>query len=163
MVKAGTFMSYLVEIFKNHKIIKIFQNEDHEKKRAKLVLEELKIKGQKIGEIMVRASPIMEFLTGIMIACLIYVAAILVSKDELEVSKFFSFLAAMMLAYQPVRSLATVNITIQQGLSGARRVLPVIDEKPEIKDKENVKNLEFKTGEIDFENVNFDYSREGKY
>ena len=162
MVKAGTFMSYLVEIFKNHKIIKIFQNEDHEKKRAKLVLEELKIKGQKIGEIMVRASPIMEFLTGIMIACLIYVAAILVSKDELEVSKFFSFLAAMMLAYQPVRSLATVNITIQQGLSGARRVLPVIDEKPEIKDKENVKNLEFKTGEIDFENVNFDYSREGK-
>ena len=162
MIKAGSFMSYLVEIFKNHKIIKIFQNENYEKKRAKIVLEELKLKGQKIAEIMVRASPIMEFLTGIMIACLVYVAAILVSNNELEVSKFFSFLAAMMLAYQPVRSLATLNITIQQGLAGAKRVLPVIDEKPEIKDKENIKNLEFNRGEIIFENVNFNYTKEGK-
>ena len=160
MVKAGSFMSYLVEIFKNHKIIKIFQNENYEKKRARIVLEELKIKGQKIAEIMVRASPIMEFLTGIMIACLVYVAAILVSNNELEVSKFFSFLAAMMLAYQPVRSLATLNMTIQQGLAGAKRVLPVIDEKPEITDKDNVKNLEFNLGEIIFENVNFNYTKE---
>ncbi len=160
MVKAGSFMSYLVEIFKNHKIIKIFQNENYEKKRARIVLEELKIKGQKIAEIMVRASPIMEFLTGIMIACLVYVAAILVSNNELEVSKFFSFLAAMMLAYQPVRSLATLNMTIQQGLAGAKRVLPVIDEKPEITDKDNVKNLEFNVGEIIFENVNFNYTKE---
>ena len=160
MVKAGSFMSYLVEIFKNHKIIKIFQNENYEKKRARIVLEELKIKGQKIAEIMVRASPIMEFLTGIMIACLVYVAAILVSNNELEVSKFFSFLAAMMLAYQPVRSLATLNMTIQQGLAGAKRVLPVIDEKPEITDKDNIKDLKFNIGEIIFENVNFGYSKE---
>ena len=160
MVKAGSFMSYLVEIFKNHKIIKIFQNENYEKKRARIVLEELKIKGQKIAEIMVRASPIMEFLTGIMIACLVYVAAILVSNNELEVSKFFSFLAAMMLAYQPVRSLATLNMTIQQGLAGAKRVLPVIDEKPEITDKDNVKNLKYNVGEIIFENVNFNYTKE---
>ena len=83
----------------------------------------------------------MEFLTGIMIACLVYFAAILVSNDELSVSKFFSFLAAMMLAYQPVRSLATLNMTIQQGLAGAKTVLPIIDERPEIRDKENVKNL----------------------
>ena len=162
MIKAGSFMSYLVEIFKNHRIIKIFQNENYEKKRASIVLEELKLKGQKIAEIMVRASPIMEFLTGIMIACLVYVAAILVSNNELEVSKFFSFLAAMMLAYQPVRSLATINITIQQGLAGAKRVLPVIDEKPEIRDKENIKNLEFNRGEIIFENVNFNYTKEGE-
>ena len=162
MIKAGSFMSYLVEIFKNHRIIKIFQNENYEKKRAGIVLEELKLKGQKIAEIMVRASPIMEFLTGIMIACLVYVAAILVSNNELEVSKFFSFLAAMMLAYQPVRSLATINITIQQGLAGAKRVLPVIDEKPEIRDKENIKNLEFNRGEIIFENVNFNYTKEGE-
>ena len=162
MIKAGSFMSYLVEVFKNHKIIKIFQNENYEKEKARIEIEELKLKGQKIAEIMVRASPIMEFLTGIMIACLVYVAAILVSSNELEVSKFFSFLAAMMLAYQPVRSLATLNITIQQGLAGAKRVLPVIDEKPEIKDKENIKNLEFDKGEIIFESVNFNYSKEGE-
>ena len=161
MIKAGAFMAYLVEMFKNHKIIKIFQNENYEKKRALMVIEDLKKKSQKIAEIMVRASPIMEFLTGIMIAFLIYVAAILVSNNELEVSKFFSFLAAMMLAYQPVRSLATINMTVQQGLAGARRVLPIIDEKPEIKDKENVHDLKIKRGEIDFENVNFNYSDEG--
>tara|TARA_Y100000389_G_scaffold198088_1_gene233948 strand:- start:2103 stop:3845 length:1743 start_codon:yes stop_codon:yes gene_type:complete len=160
MNTAGTFMSYLFEVFKNHRIIKIFQNENYEKKRAILVIDELKIKGQKIAEIMVRASPIMEALTGIMIAILIYVAAILVANNELDVSKFFSFLAAMMLAYQPVRSLATVNIAIQQGLAAAKRVLPIIDEKPEINDKENVKDLVFKKGEIIFENVNFNYSKE---
>tara|TARA_B100001057_G_scaffold499802_1_gene611872 strand:+ start:2349 stop:4085 length:1737 start_codon:yes stop_codon:yes gene_type:complete len=161
MVKAGDFMSYLVEVLKNHRIIKIFQTENYEKERARKFLEELKLKGQKIAEIMVRASPIMEFLTGIMIACLVYVAAILVANNELEVSKFFSFLAAMMLAYQPVRSLATINITIQQGLAGAKRVLPVIDEKPEVRDKDNIEDLEFKKGDIDFENVNFNYSNEG--
>ena len=160
MNTAGSFMSYLFEVFNNHRIIKIFQNENYEKKRATLVLDELKAKGQKIAEIMVRASPVMEFLTGIMIAILIYVAAILVANNELDVSKFFSFLAAMMLAYQPVRSLATINITIQQGLAGAKRVLPVIDEKPEVNDKENVKDLMFKKGEIIFENVNFNYSKE---
>ena len=111
---------------------------------------------------MVRASPIMEFLTGIMIACLIYVAAILVANDELDVGNFFSFLAAMMLAYQPVRSLATLNIAVQQGLSGAKRVLPIIDEEPQIKDKENAKDLKFTKGEIIFENVNFNYSNEDK-
>ena len=81
-----------------------------------------------------RASPILEVLTGIMIAFLIYISAKLISADELEVSNFFSFLAAMMLAYQPVRSLATLNIGIQQGLSGASRVIPIIDEEQTIKD-----------------------------
>jgi subfamily B ATP-binding cassette protein MsbA len=105
----------------------------------------------------------MEFLTGIMIACLIFISAKLVAKNELEVSNFFSFLAAMMLAYQPVRSLATLNITIHQGLSGAKRVLPIIDDKPKIQDKVNVKDLEVKEGKISFENINFSYEmREGK-
>ena len=77
----------------------------------------------------------MEALTGIMIAFLIFISAKLIANNELEVSNFFSFLAAMMLAYQPVRSLATLNITIQQGLSGARRVLPIIDDVQKISEK----------------------------
>ena len=101
----------------------------------------------------------MEFLTGIMIAFLIFYAAKLIAKNELEVSNFFSFLAAMMLAYQPVRSLATLNISIQQGLSGARRVLPVIDDVPTIKDENNSRELMLKNGEINFENVEFRYSK----
>ena len=162
MTKAGIFNSYLFEIFKNHKLIKIFQKEKYEQNRAAKVINELKEKTKKIIIIMTRTSPIMEFLTGIMIAFLIYAAAILISNEEIEVSNFFSFLAAMMLAYQPVRSLATVNIVLQQGLAGARKVLPIIDEKPEISDKQDVKELKYKDGEIIFENVNFDYSGEEK-
>src|SRR5210317_179718 len=158
MNKAGILSTYLFEVFKNHQLTKIFQKEDYEIERADNFLESMKETQKKFQTIFVRSSPIMEFLTGIMIACLIFVAAILVSQNELEVSSFFSFLAAMMLAYQPVRSLATLNITIQQGLAGAKRVLPIIDNEPEIKNSENADVLNFKHGEIIFENVGFNYN-----
>ena len=157
MNKAGILTSYLIEIFKNHKLMKIFQRENFEKNRANELINELKEKSQKIAIVHVRASPIMEFLTGIMIAFLIFISAKLVSNNELEVSNFFSFLAAMMLAYQPVRSLATLNITIHQGLSGAKRVLPIIDDKPKIQEKKDATNLELKEGNVSFEKVNFNY------
>ena len=160
MSKAGILNSYLIEIFKNHKIIKIFQKENFEKKRANEKISELKETSRKINEVFVRASPIMEALTGIMIALLIFISAKLIANNELEVSNFFSFLAAMMLAYQPVRSLATLNITIQQGLSGARRVLPIIDDVQKISEKNNAKKLEIRKGNISFENVKFSYYSE---
>ena len=159
MNRAGVLTSYLVEMFKNHKIIKIFQKEDYEKKRAFNFINNLKESTKKIAIVFVRASPIMEFLTGIMIAFLIFFAAKLVSKNELEVNNFFSFLAAMMLAYQPVRSLATLNISIQQGVTGARRVLPIIDKVPEISEKINAEDLDLDLGTIKFENVNFTYPK----
>ena len=159
MDNAGILNSYLIEIFKNHKLIKIFQKETYEKNRANNYISKLKESSRKISVVFQRASPIMELLTGIMIAFLIFYAAKLIAKNELEVSNFFSFLAAMMLAYQPVRSLATLNISIQQGLSGARRVLPVIDDVPIIKDENYSKELIIKNGEINFENVEFKYSK----
>ena len=159
MDSAAVLSSYLIEIFKNHKITKIFQKEIYENKRASKYIDSLKENSRKISVIFVRASPIMEFLTGIMIAVLIYFSAKLISKNELEISNFFSFLAAMMLAYQPVRSLATINMAIQQGLNGAKRVLPIIDDIPEIQDRENSKELDVKIGEINFENVNFKYNK----
>ena len=93
---AGYLTSYLIEIFKNHRLTKIFQKENFEKNRAGQLMNDFKKKNIKINEVLNRASPIMEFLTGIMIAFLIFVSAKLVSNDELEVSNFFSFLAAMM-------------------------------------------------------------------
>jgi subfamily B ATP-binding cassette protein MsbA len=159
MHKTGILNTYLMEIFKNHKLMKIFQKESYEKKRALEYIDSLKETSKKINIVFVRASPIMEVLTGIMIACLIFISAKLVVKNELEVSNFFSFLAAMMLAYQPVRSLATLNITIQQGLTGARRVLPIIDDINEIKDVPNAKELRLFESEIKFENVNFEYKK----
>ena len=160
MHKTGLLTTYLLEIFKNHKIIKIFQKESYEKKRALELINDLKETSKKIMVVFVRASPIMEALTGIMIACLIFVSAKLVVKNELEVSNFFSFLAAMMLAYQPVRSLATLNITVQQGLMGSRRVLPIIDDINEVKDSENAKDLKLTKSEIDFNNVSFEYKKD---
>ena len=162
MNRAGILTSYLMEIFKNHKLIKIFQKENYEKKRAFEFINNLKDAQKKIAIVFVRASPIMEFLTGIMIAFLIFYAAKLVSKNELEVNNFFSFLAAMMLAYQPVRSLATINISIQQGIAGAVRVLPIIDSIPTIKEKNDSKDIVVNEGTISFENVTFKYPKTEK-
>ncbi len=154
----GLLTSYLIEIFKNHKLMKIFQKEEYEKKRAETFIESLKETQRKMIIVGVRASPVMEFLTGIMIACLIFISAKLIANNELEVSNFFSFLAAMMLSYQPVRSLATLNITIHQGLTGAKRVLPVIDDKKKIQDKKDSKILKISDGKIIFENISFNYN-----
>lgn len=158
--KAGGLNAYLLEMFKNHKLIKIFQNEAYENTRAVRFIEELKQKSKKILIIFVRTSPIMESLMGIMIATLIFISAKLIMSNELEVNNFFSFLAAMMLAYQPVRSLATLNIATSQGLAGARRILPIIDIKDEISDNENDANIKIINAEINFKNVTFKYSAE---
>ena len=158
MVKTGTLNTFLIEMFKNHKLMKIFQNETYEYNRAQKFINEVKKKTKKILVIFVRTSPIMESLTGIMIACLIFISAKLVMSNELDVSNFFSFLAAMMLAYQPVRSLATLNIAISQGLAGARRILPIIDQKHEVDDKENDTNISVTKANINFKNVTFRYN-----
>jgi ATP-binding cassette, subfamily B, bacterial MsbA len=160
MNRAGLLNAYLIEIFKNHKLTKIFQKENYEKKRADEFIGKMMETTRKINIVFVRASPIMEFLTGIMIAFLIYISAILIANNDLQVSNFFSFLAAMMLAYQPVRSLATLNIAIQQGIAGAKRVLPTIDKKPEIIDKVDAKKIIFSDGKINFQKINFNYSDE---
>jgi len=132
MVKAGALNTYLIEIFKNHKLIKIFQREHYEKVRTEKSIKELMEKSKKIAVVFVRASPIMETLTGIMIAALIYYSGKLIINNELGINNFFSFLAAMMLAYQPVRSLATINIAVNQGLVAADRIFFIIDEKNKI-------------------------------
>ncbi len=161
--KSGFLTTYLVELFKNHKLIKIFQKEDFEKKRADNYLSQLKEKNQKIQTVFVRMSPIMETLTGIMIAILIFYAGVLISRGELEINNFFSFLAAMMLAYQPVRSLSTLNMVLNQGLSAASRILPIIDQRNNINDSADAKRVEIKTSNINFQNVNFSYEiNEGK-
>ena len=160
MDRTGILTSYLVELFKNHKLTKIFQKENYEKNRATNFIDSLKEASKKIEIVFVRASPIMEFLTGIMIACMIFASAKLIAKNELDVSSFFSFLAAMMLAYQPVRSLSTLNIAIQQGIAGAKRVLPVIDDQPEINEKKDAKELIYGKGEIQFKNVSFGYEKD---
>jgi len=160
MVRSGVLNTFLIELFKNHKLIKIFQKEKYENSRSEKFINDVKEKTIKIATVFVRASPIMETLTGIMIAILIYYSGKLVLRNEIDINTFFSFLAAMMLAYQPVRALATLNITISQGLSAAARILPVIDEKSKLKENEDDIELKIKTGDIEFKDIFFKYDNE---
>ena len=161
--KSGYLTTYLVELFKNHKLIKIFQKETMEVNRADKHLAQLKDKSKKIQTVFVRLSPIMEILTGLMIAILIFYAGKLMARGEVDINNFFSFLAAMMLAYQPVRSLSTLNMVINQGLSAASRIIPIIDQENKIKNSNNAKPLSIKNAQINFNNLNFSYEiEEGK-
>ena len=154
---SGFLTTYLVELFKNHKLIKIFQKENYENIRADKYLSQLKDKNKKIQTVFVRMSPIMETLTGIMIAVLIYYAGKLMVQGEVDINNFFSFLAAMMLAYQPVRSLSTLNMVVNQGLSAAARILPIVDQKNKIKDHISSKPLMIDLANIKFNKLNFSY------
>ena len=155
--KSGDLNRYLIDIFKNHKIIKIFQREIFEKKRSLKFVDDLKEKNIKIASVYVRSAPIMEFLTGILIAVLIFFSGKLIFDGELGINNFFSFLAAMMLAYQPVKTLTKVNISISQGLSAAKRILPIIDTKNNINANLDKKKIEISNGNLEFKNVNFSY------
>ena len=162
MLKAGILNTYLIEIFKNHRLIKIFQKEKYESERADKFIDDVKEKSKKIATVYVRSSPIMETLTGIMIAIIIFYSGKLVLKNEIGVNNFFFFFLAMMLAYQPVRTLATLNITVSQGLAAASRILPVIDEKSKLIANQSDTELQISNGNIQFNNVSFNYKKENK-
>ena len=155
--KSGDLNRYLIDLFKNHKIIKIFQRENYEKRRSETFVNNLKEKSEKISAIYIRSTPIMEILTGIMIAFLIFYSGKLIFNDELAINNFFSFLAAMMLAYQPVKALTKVNVAIGQGLAAANRIIPIIDTKNQINENTDSEDLTFTQGNIIFDKVNFTY------
>ena len=155
--KSGHLNRYFVDLFKNHKIIKIFQRENYENMRSEDYVNALKDKSIKIRSVYLRSTPIMEVLTGFMIALLIFYSGQLIISEELNINNFFSFLAAMMLAYQPVKSLTKVNIAISQGLSAAKRILPIIDIKNEIEKNDNSDEISLTNGTIVFENIDFHY------
>ena len=154
---SGKLTSLLSDIFKASKMIRVYQKEDDEKKNSEEVISQLVNKNIRAATILIRATPIMEVLTGLMIAGFIFYSGKLINAGELEVNNFFSFLAAMMLAYQPVRSLATINMTIYQGSVSAKRIFTVIDKPIEIKNDDNLPKLEITNCNIEFKNVDFRY------
>ena len=155
--KSGDLNKYLIDLFKNHKIIKIFQRENFEKTRSEKFVNDLKEKSAKIAAVYIRSAPIMEILTGIMIATLIFYSGKLIISGELAINNFFSFLAAMMLAYQPVKTLTKVNVAISQGFSAAERIIPIIDIENEINLNEQGEKLTIEEGNIVLDNINFSY------
>lgn len=155
---SGKLTIFLSEIFKGSKMIRIYQKENEENRNANRIITDLVEKNIKINSVLVRATPIMETLTGFMIAGFIFFSGKLIAAGELEVNSFFSFLAAMMLAYQPIRSLATINMAIYQGATAFKRISDIIDKDIEIKNDENLPKLEIKKSNINFKNVSFKYS-----
>ena len=156
-VSSGNLASFLTEIFKGSKMIRIYQKEDEENKKANFVIDDLVEKNIKIGSVIIRATPIMEALTGFMIAGFIVFSGKLISSGELGVNNFFSFLAAMMLAYQPIRSLATINMAAYQGAAAFKRISSIIDREIKIKEIPNLPKLILKKSDIRFDQVGFKY------
>ena len=156
-ISSGNLASFLSEILRGYKMIRIYQKENQENKKANEVINDLVEKNIKIGSVMIRATPIMETLTGFMIAGFIIFSGKLIANGELGVNNFFSFLAAMMLAYQPIRSLATLNLSVYQGAAAFKRISSIIDKKIEIKDNLSSPKLLLKNSDIKFSNVGFKY------
>ncbi len=154
---SGRLTSFLSEILKGSKMIRIYQKENKESVNANNVIDELIKKNIKIASVIVRATPIMEILTGFMIAGFIYFSGKLIAVGELGVNNFFSFLAAMMLAYQPIRSLATINMVAYQGSAAAKRIFTVIDAPIKIKNEKNLPDISIKNSNILFQDVSFKY------
>ena len=154
---SGILASFLAEIFKSSRIIRIYQKENFENEKAEKKIDDLVEKNIKIGSVMIRATPIMEILTGLMIAGFIVFSGKLISSGELGINNFFSFLAAMMLAYQPIRSLATINMVAYQGAAAFKRINKIIDKEISIKDNESHPKLILRNSNIKFKNVGFKY------
>ena len=153
----GSLTSYLTEVIRGTRMIKIYQQENFEFDRSTKKIDERTNIQIKIGKILIRATPIMEMLTGIMIAGFIYYSGFMIANGTMEINNFFSFLTAMMLAYQPIRSLATINMLFNQGAVGASRVFSVLDAKPSIKEVASARNLDVKKGNVLFKEVSFAY------
>ncbi|MDC0231679.1 ABC transporter ATP-binding protein/permease [Pelagibacteraceae bacterium] len=153
----GGITSYLSEIIKGTRMIKIYQQENFEFDRSSKKIDERTSIQIKIGKILIRATPIMECLTGIMIAGFIYYSGFMIASGQMQINNFFSFLTAMMLAYQPIRSLATISMLFNQGAVGANRVFNILDAQPTIKEISSDENLNIKKGNVVFDKVSFSY------
>ena len=153
----GGITSYLSEIIKGTRMIKIYQQENFEFDRSSKKIDERTSIQIKIGKILIRATPIMECLTGIMIAGFIYYSGFMIASGQMQINNFFSFLTAMMLAYQPIRSLATISMLFNQGAVGANRVFNILDAQPTIKEISSNENLNIKKGNVVFDKVSFSY------
>ena len=153
----GVLVTFLTEIFKGSRMIRVYQKEESVNEEAKNVIKDVIKKNIKTASVMIRAAPLMETLTGFMIAGFIAYSGVLIKAGELEVNNFFSFLAAMMLAYQPIRSLATINLAVYQGATAFKRISSIIDKEILIKEDKISPELLVEEHNIKYENVQFKY------
>ena len=151
------FMKYFSEIIKGSWLIKIYQKEEEELKKISMVIDERFRAIRKVEQTRLGSGPIMEMISAVAIAIVVFFAGYRSMQGAISLGEFVSFLAALMLAYQPVRALAGINIGIQEGISAAKRIYEIIDQKNEIYHDENAPSLELKNASIEFKNISFSY------
>jgi len=151
------FMKFLSEMIKGSWLIKIYQKEEEELKRISMVIDERFKAIRKVEQTRLGAGPIMEIISAIAIAIVVFFAGYRSMQGAITLGEFVSFLAALMLAYQPVRALAGINIGIQEGISAAKRIYEIIDQKNEIYHDENAPSLKLNKASIEFKNISFTY------
>ena len=151
------FTKYLSEILKSIKLIKIFQRENNELNKLSNIIKNWIHKTSKVEKTRLGTAPLMETVTGFAVAIVVFSGGYRSINGDLEVGAFFSFLTALMLAYQPVRSLAGVNVALNEGFSAASRIYKILDEQAEINNKLGAKELELINGDIEFSDVSMSY------
>ncbi len=153
----GNFTKFLSEILKGTSVIQIYQREKEELRKFTEIIELRLKKEKKVEQTRHRAGPIMETINAFAIALVILFAGYRSIQGEMEIGQFVSFLSALMLAYQPIKALAGINLTIQEGLTAAKRIYQIIDQSNQVTNDENLPSLNIKSGEIKFDQVNFSY------
>ena len=151
------FMKFLSEMIKGSWLIKIYQKEEEELKRISMVIDERFKAIRKVEQTRLGAGPIMEIISATAIAIVVFFAGYRSMQGAITLGEFLSFLAALMLAYQPVRALAGINIGIQEGIAAAKRIYEIIDQKNEIYHDENAPSLKLNNASIEFKNISFTY------
>ena len=151
------FMKFLSEMIKGSWLIKIYQKEEDELKRISMIIDEKFKAVRKVEQTRLGAGPIMEIISAIAIAIVVFFAGYRSMQEAITLGEFVSFLAALMLAYQPVRALAGINIGLQEGITAAKRIYEIIDQKNEIYHDENAPSLKLKNATIEFKNISFTY------
>tara|TARA_B100000963_G_scaffold357780_1_gene380794 strand:- start:11815 stop:13464 length:1650 start_codon:yes stop_codon:yes gene_type:complete len=153
------FTKYLSEILKSVTLIKIFQREKAEMSKLGLIIKNWIQKSTKVEKTRQGSAPMMETLTGFAVASVVFAGGYRSMSGELEVGAFFSFLTALMLAYQPVRQLAGINIALNEGFSAATRIYKILDERVLIKNSQNAEELKIEDGNIEFHDVSMNYGK----
>jgi subfamily B ATP-binding cassette protein MsbA len=151
------FMKFLSELIKGSWLIKIYQKEEGELKRISMIIDERFKAIRKVEQTRLGAGPIMEIISAIAIAIVVFFAGLRSMQGAITLGEFVSFLAALMLAYQPVKALAGINIGIQEGVAAAKRIYEIIDQKNEIYNDKNAPSLKLKNATLEFKDINFTY------
>jgi len=154
---AGKFNSQMSDTLQYSKLVKAYHCEEFEVKRMSLIIDSIYKMGKKLSRISLISSPFVESLAGFGVAAVIWYGGHQVISGTTTPGAFFSFFAAMMMAYRPLKAVSGMNSSVQMGLAAASRLYALLDEKPKICDKPNALDLKEVKGDVEFENVQFSY------